>query len=324
MHYSQTAPECQPYSEEYLPAPTTVNQPVVDKKVKPTRAKSAYRDAQFHPLFQALTALEELEASGETSVTYHTPSHPHTPTIHLTSTGKRRTPASKSPAPIFPAEVLTDAEELRTARFWRAYSVIVPYLRKHSKPAQWRDLSDVASLEWFHYALRAGGPSMSFTLNLSPEVEALVRSQPNAAGWLSKRIARYLKDALGGAVAFWFAFEVASNHRLHIHGELQINVNQARAARRALRLAAGEWDAIRQHQAHTKIEPSVVWSNYCAKDHWRVRPYTHPRLANIPRPIQGDWMFATNAVRKTASILYSIRRAEVLKLTNVLSKASYH
>jgi hypothetical protein len=105
---------------------------------------------------------------------------------------------------------------------------------------------------------------------------------------------------------------VADNRRLHIHGELQINANQAEAARKALRLAAGEWDTVRQHQAHTKIEPSVVWSNYCAKDHWRVRPYTHPRLANIPRPIQGDWMFATNPVRKMAGVLYSNRRAEVL------------
>lgn len=271
-------------------------------------------------MFQALAALEELEASGGTSVTCHVPQHPHSPTIQLTNptaSSPSIPTASKTSAPAFPVETLTDAEELRTARFWRAYSVNLPHLRQHTKPAVWRDLSDVASLEWFHYALLATGPVTGFTLNLSPAVEAQARKEPNASKWLSQRIARRLKDALGRKVVFWFAFEASDKRRLHTHGELQIAGHEAEAARKALRLAGGEWDDVRQHQAKTKEEPSVVWTNYSAKHEIFIRPLKG-RFANLSRPINGDWLFATNELRRKACDLYTVRRSEVLVLMNSL------
>lgn len=321
MQYSIPAPDCQQDSEVYFPTIGECAAPPVAKKVNRKHLKSAYRDAKFRPWFQALSALEELEASGGISVTCHSPSHPYSPTIHLTNPHASLTPLSpsiakpsKSFGPTFTPEVLTDKEVNHDARFWRGYSVELPGLRQHTQPAVWRDLSDVAAMGWYHHAIRLSGPSTAFTLNLSPAVEGQARNQPNAAKWLSRRIARRLKEGLGRRVAFWFAFEVTVHHRLHVHGELQVAAGDLDAARKALRLAAGEWENVRQHQAKTREDPSVVWTNYSAKDHWRVRPYTHPRLANISRPIKGDWLFATNPVRALANTIYSNRRLEVIDL----------
>gem|GEM_PF-2985440 len=163
--------------------------------------------------------------------------------------------------------------------------------------------------------MRAVGPSTAFSLNLSPEVEAQTKTAASSAGWLSKRIARNLTKALGRKVDFWFAFEV-ENRRLHVHGEFGIDIVDAPAARKALRLAGGEWVKVRQHQAHTRETPSVVWSGYTAKHSIFVRPLTG-RFAGIS-PINGDWFFATNAIRKSASILYESQRLEaIILMTNL-------
>lgn len=71
------------------------------------------------------------------------------------------------PAPSPFSERLTDEEKICDARFWRAYSVLLPHLGQHRVPAEWRDLSDVSHLEWLHRAVRASGGSCGFTLNLS-------------------------------------------------------------------------------------------------------------------------------------------------------------
>lgn len=185
--------------------------PVV-KKVNRNRRKSPFRDAKFRPWFQAVAALQELQAAGETSVTYHTPSHPSFPTLHLQASSL---PASTAPTTFIP-ESLSDEDEIRLARFWSSYAVELAGLRRHVKPASWRDLSDVASLEWFHHAMRLSGPYMAFTLNLSQGVEAQTRKATRAAAWLSKRIARRLEELLGRKVDFWFGFELSPEHRLHV------------------------------------------------------------------------------------------------------------
>ncbi|MER8975267.1 hypothetical protein [Mesorhizobium sp. M0800] len=177
----------------------------VDNKVKRTRVKSVYRDALFRPLFQAVAVLDDLRANGGTSVTYVTPSHPLYPVIHLTNS-----PTLPNVSSSYKPETLTDAEELRQARCWRDYAVILPGLREHVLPAAWRDLSDPARLEWFHHALRSLGHVHGFTLDLSRDIEAQVRTASSTAGWLSKRIARRLEAALGRHVDCWFALEVPS------------------------------------------------------------------------------------------------------------------
>ena len=272
-----------------------------DKKVKRTRAKSAARDAQFRPLFQALDALDGVARSGRTSVTYAAPNHPLFPIIKLDASSTTFTPAPYEP------EDLDNDEEIRLHRHWQNLLTSPP--RNHRKPAAWRDLSDEARLEWFHHALRSIGPASAFTLNLSPAVEEQVRREPSSAGWLSKRIARRLKQALGRAVPLWFAFELEGG-RLHLHGELGASVAELPAVRKALRLAGGEWLTVRQHQAHTVSAPTLPWVGYAAKEAWRVRPFTG-RLAGIARPINGDWYFATNRARSTANKLYDTQKEAV-------------
>lgn len=314
------------HHEDNSPIAVAGAQPSVVKKVKPNRSKSAYRDAHFRPLFEALSDLEEMDGYGGTSVTVSTPSHPTYPILHLTRPSPASQPSTQSPptpsipktsAPAFSPKHLTPDEEERTARFWRAYDADLPGLRKHVTPADWRDLSDVAAVEWFHYAVRASGPSTGFTLNLSPAVEGQVRTSPESADWLSKRMARRLKDALGRKVEFWFAFEENDHHRLHVHGELQIDASDKAAARKALRLAGGEWDTVRQHQAHTRDDPSVVWSNYTAKKSIFMRPLKG-RFETLDRPINGDWLFRTNSISAAAKKLYTERRKQVITLMSTI------
>lgn len=328
MNYSSFAPACQADPQAKRPdgidfdtlndndqkALEALDEARVDNKVKRTRVKSVYRDALFRPLFQTVDALRGLQANGGTSVTIVTPSHPLYPVIHLTNS-----PTHPNVSSSYKPESLTDAEELRQARFWRDYAVILPGLRVHVLPAAWRDLSDPARLEWFHHALRSVGHVHGFTLNLSRDIEAQARAASSTAGWLSKRIARRLEAALGRDVNCWFALEVSERHRLHLHGELQIAPEEAEAARKALRLAAGEWDTTRQHQARTKNEPSVVWANYSSMRWMFIRPRPqHGRLAGISRPINGDWYFATKPIRGLADCIYSGQLQEVSKLMKTL------
>lgn len=293
----------------------TRSQTQVDKKVKRTRFKSPYRDAKFRPLFRALEALHDEQRSGGTSVTYETRNHPFYPKLHLQASSPAPTP---SPFP----ERLTDEEEIRDARFWRAYSVLLPHLRKHRVPAEWRDLSDVSHLEWFHRAMRASGGSCGFTLNLSDDIVAKIGKQDRSANWLGRRIANELKIATGRKVPFFFAFEVSRSGRLHIHGELQICRDEQESARKALRRAGGEWETTRQHQAKTKPKPSVVWANYSAK-HWVLM---REHRWNHSRPINGKWFFNANEVASLANELYSQKKLAVMNLIEDLSdkKVSQH
>ncbi len=292
-------------SEEFFPSPSNGR---TAKKVNRDRVKSAYRDAQFRPWFQALDALDALHAAGETSVTYVTPSHPLTPVLHLDASTHT---LSASPSASRP---LTDEEELKAARFWRTF--YSETARRHRLPATWRELSDEARLEWFHNGLWSLGPVSAFTVRLDPSVEAQCRAAPNSAGWLSKRIARRLKAAFGKPVEFWFTFELSDRDGLHLHGEIGLGEGDLPIARKAIRLACGEWAEARQHQAHTRPDPSAVWTGYAAKDAFWTRPLAG-RLATLPRPINGDWIFATNKIRSVSADIYSSRRRQAISLMKI-------
>ncbi|ESY59453.1 hypothetical protein X744_13340 [Mesorhizobium sp. LNJC372A00] len=275
---------------------TTLGRPG-DRKGNRKHLKSPYRDAAFRYAFQGLDALEELEESGPTSVTVSLP-------LISTSTPYVR-------------ERLSSEASARHERFWQPFNVYTG-LPVHEAPAAWRDLSDVYRLEWFHHALRHTGPVHAFTLNLSPAVDHLARTKPSAVKWLSRRIALQLKLALGRPIDFWFAVEVTEAgqpRRLHCHGELQIAPGDSLCARKALRIAGGEWNDARQYQAHTKPAPDVAWSHYVRglSVLSGVVPY-RGRFKNLSRPIGGDWFTATNAVRSGASSLYTARGELVVSM----------
>ncbi|MES0167826.1 hypothetical protein NKJ87_17830 [Mesorhizobium sp. M0027] len=302
--YSTSAPEMRAAIEEFYPIVTTGLNECGDKKVNRKHLKSPYRDASFRHAFQGLDALEELEDSGATSVT-----------VSL--------PLPDTPAP-YVRETLSPESSARHERFWQPYNVHTG-LSVHDVPAVWRDLSDLSTLEWFHHSLRHTGPVHAFTLNLSPAIDQLARSKPSAVKWLSRRIALQLKLALGRPVDFWFAVEVTETgqpRRLHCHGELQIAPSDSVCVRKALRIAGGEWKGSRQFQADTRADPEVVWSHYVLglSVLSGVVPY-RGRFKNLRRPINGDWLTATNAVRSGARSLYTGRRAQVLSLMKNLPGA---
>ncbi|MEO9335954.1 hypothetical protein ABFT80_00775 [Mesorhizobium sp. SB112] len=311
LQYSKPAIGFHQKPTEFIPIRPRRPRGNVDRIVNRKRSKSAYRDAQFRPLFRAFEALLELEHSGGTSVTVSTPNHPYYPHTALTLA-----PLHKRTANVLtlPTETLTLNEEIAHARFWRSYEQPLPRLTAHRLPASWRDLSDVAALEWFHHALRSSGPLYAFTLNLDEATEAKVRAHPSSADWLGKRIARYLNNLNGRKVDFWFVFELSEKRRLHIHGELQIAPDEEHAARKACRLAGGEWQEVRQHQAKTRHAPTVVWANYCAKHSIYMRPLTGRLKGMITRPVNGDWIYATKTVRSQADRIYSDRRKQVIDM----------
>lgn len=309
QNYTDSVESCHAQSAKGKPGYARANS---DKKINSKRLKSPYRDAKFRPLFQALAELGRTLESGGTSVKYETPNHPTYPKLNLQAASHHK----RSTSPLI-REELTDEEDERTKRFWRQYAVELPGLTQHRLPAPWSNLSDQAAAEWYHYGLKSAGALCSFTLNLSEEVEKKTRSEAKSADWLAKRISRRLRAALGRKVDFWFAFETSDKRRLHIHGEIQISGEEKARARKALRLAGGEWNEVRQHQCKTDDQPSVVWANYCMKRCIFMRP-KKGRLATLERPISGDWLFATNGTRRAADSLYTAKRAEVIQLIQEL------
>jgi hypothetical protein len=75
--------------------------------------------------------------------------------------------------------------------------------------------------------------------------------------------------------------EDAITRRLHLHGELRIEAGEAALARKALRLAGGEWEDVRQYQAHTESDPDTGWAGYMSKEFWRYGPIVRPWLASV-------------------------------------------
>ncbi|GLQ82008.1 hypothetical protein GCM10007881_55290 [Mesorhizobium huakuii] len=302
-------------TEENVPIVITLTNGRGDKKGNLKHLKSPYRDAAFRHVFQGLDALEELEEDGATSVTVLLPlPSPSTPTA-------TSSPSTATPTP-YVRESLSPKDAACHERFWQSFSVYTG-LAAHDVPAVWRDLSDLSTLEWFHHSLRHTGPVHSFTLNLSPDIDRLARTKRSAVKWLSRRIDRQLKLALGRPIDFWFAVELTQEgqpRRLHCHGELQIASSDSLCVRKALRIAGGEWEEARQFQAHTRPAPNVGWSHYVRglSVLSGVVPY-RGRFKNMKRPINGDWFASTNAVRSAASSLYTARRGQVLSLLKNVS-----
>ncbi|MBL0937167.1 MAG: hypothetical protein IBJ07_20705 [Rhizobiaceae bacterium] len=311
MHYSNFADAAQ---KNIVLAGNNSAAANVVRKARTKRVKSVYRDARFRPLFQGLAHLQAARLRGETSVIYATPSHPLFPILHL-NTDTLPSLSSLPPYPLTP-EPITEEETDADARHWRQFYADTP--RKQRTPASSRDLSDEARLEWFHHALRASGSVYSFTVNLSAHVSDIAKTKASAARWLQDRIAKRLNEAFGYTPDFWFVIEESDRHILHLHGEIGIGDDPAllRNARKAFRLACGEWETTRQHQAHTHPEPDVWWSNYVSKDAWKMKPPSPRMPFQRRRPISGDWYAATGDLRTRAGKLYDECRKHVIAVLN--------
>lgn len=239
------------------------------------RLKNPWRDGQFFlDLWAARHAAGHAEKAG-TSVT--SPSHP---TPHLPT---------------------------KFQRFLKHYQEPLAGKLKRT-PAEWRDVSPWLRTTYFHHAAHNLGTVHAFTLRLRHDVEEKARAQFSAASWLQKRLVNALSAALGRPVDFWFVLENGRTGRdLHLHGELVVGIEQVETARKALRLAAGEWTTTRQHQAHTRLNPDEAWVGYVMK----AAPYTNAKSpARHQRQFDGENHAATHGIRSRAQVLYTADRRE--------------
>lgn len=198
-------------------------------------------------------------------------------------------------------------------RFLSQYPPIANHT--YHRPAHWREVSPWLKAFYWHEAMIELGPVHAFTLNLNDQIEGKARTAESAARFLHKRIAHHLKAAFpDSAPTFWFALERTDNlhDRLHLHGEV-VSLD-GKKVRQALRLAAGEWESVRQHQAHLSPSPDIGWIGYTQKHHiWNKRAgkgRTSKLLASL-RGFDGSATARTLNVNRMAQELYERDRSLV-------------
>ncbi len=112
---------------------------------------------------------------------------------------------------------------------------------------------------------------MAFTLNLSAGRERMLMCRPDPADDLRRYIAREMRAAVGSALPFSFAFEIAPGGKLHIHGVL-LPLNDAPDHRKAIRQAlARAGGAIKGKEAGRQVDlkpltDGLGWAVYSQKD----------------------------------------------------------
>jgi hypothetical protein len=277
--------------------------PVVDTLGSTSRHVSVFRDAHFMRELQTLVSSAP-PASVPNTLLVITPLSPSTsstlsqPSFHLPTLQTYFNHASPY------------------LQWWE----VTGGARAYRKPAPWRDVTDQLAITYRHLALKASGQVQSFTLNLSPEIEAKARSKASPQSWLQKRIASELK-ALGRDVEFHFVLEEAEQHRLHVHGEMQIAPEEAAEARAALRRAGGRWDGeAPQAQAHSRPDPDAGWVQYLVGDLWRVQfsrtllpRYRLTKLPSYAITYAGKPTSCTVALNAKATKLYELHRTALIQ-----------
>jgi hypothetical protein len=269
-----------------LPTPESSK---VDRLAKRNRPVSVLRDAAFLRNLEALLAARTSTSGAATSVSSHT-SALSALTLSYPSLTNLVAPRDR------PGDQAKSPRDARAA-WW--HLLLAKPAHDYRVPATWRDTSDQLRILYRHLALREFGEVHSFTLNLKPAIEERARNQLNPAGWLLDRIVHHLKAVLRKLPEFHFVLEEAEAHRLHVHGEIQCNSAETAAVRKALRLAGGEWDVVRQHQAHTDTDPDQGWASYISKDLWKIR-FTREFLPKYGNPRSSHAItFSGNAISTT-------------------------
>ena len=271
----------------------------VDRIPKKTRRKSMLRDAAFLRALQALRSEKARAETEGTSVIEESPTLPTSPTSPMSSPS---------------VSVLSSSKARQTPTWWES---LYGEPWGFSDPAEWRDLSDPGRAHYYGQASADVGPSLAFSLNLSPEIEAMARSMPSPLGWLAARLAYHLKALLGVPSEFMAAIEETDDvqHRLHVHGILCASPDEAETVRKALRKAGGEWPGVRQHQAHTSPSPDDGWASYCVKNVAKASPMRRslPAYSWFRASFTGDPLFATAGLKRRAKALYTADRSDMIE-----------
>jgi hypothetical protein len=273
------------------------------KSVKQNRRVSVYRDAEFMRCLQGLNELKRMGLLTATSV-------------------------SRDSSLLYPLNDSIFARRSKREPWWLNLNGGEPHAkpaRQYRSPADWRDVSDTLHVHYLHLALTVLGPVHSFSLRLDGPVEAQALSKPSALGWLSPRIARRLKAALGHLVECYCVLEQDDDGKLHVHGEFIITdpnsttVRRDRAkARKALRLAGGEWTKARQFQADVPAEaPDSGWPGYLSKQFAFFGPIVRPYLTSVGSifapGFDGDQVSRTEILGALAEKIYNEHRELVMR-----------
>lgn len=234
------------------------------KKVTSIRARSLYRDAAWMREYQALIARPNPPAPAGSSVSI---SHSSLP--------------SATALPHSSSSTADKSGKKRRTLWWDFHRS--PPLRSHRLPPVWRDLSWTMKIEQCVRGMKERGPVLAFSLNLRDDIEAEAKKQDQPVDWIFRRVVRRLQAELKRKdLALVLVGEETDRYprRLHIHGFMQVkDRDEAKSIRRALRQAGGPWDAVRQHQAHTKADPDSGWTGYLSKELWRTSKWMR-RLEN--------------------------------------------
>jgi hypothetical protein len=287
----------------------------VDRSVKPSRPISAYRDARFMRDLEASIAHTEHSPLGSTSVCNVLPL---SPSVSSASSPPKDLEKPAKAAPTMPPPNPSEAParvRSKVAPWWHGHYFNDP-VRRHRYPAQWRDTSDILRCHYAHEAILRLGRVHTFTLRLSDDMEARARTQSNPIAWLQKRIDRELSNALDRPVQFILTIEEDDKRRLHCHGEFQVDQQEVKAAREALRKAGGVWKKAPQHQTKTEPDPDDGWTGYISKDFWMTTPMM-PRLmaphkTSYKVTFPGSPLSITAELNSRAKALYAKHRALVM------------
>ena len=159
-------------------------------------------------------------------------------------------------------------------------------------------------------------------LNLGDEImEQALSKGADAKRFLSQRLSRHLERALGRRIEFWFVLEISEPpaNRLHLHGEIDCSATEAKAVRKALRAAGGEWAiGARQRQVKLDASPDEGCVGYAFKDPQLVIHRALRRLGAGPSTSWLDDTFMiTQALKRDARRSTSRRARRCLWVATV-------
>lgn len=273
------------------PAEPQEGEPQCSKTSRTTRRKARLRDRDFVMRTKRYAACGSRGSEG-TSLGENTHTPKASPTTASTHTASTHT-ESTNPGPL-------DSKHLKRARILdRLFS---RYKRTRTPP-RWDEASALAKAVFFHREVAKRG-GVSFTLNLSPEVENAARADPRSfTEHIKRRLSRHLKSAFGKSVDFWFGLDISPAGRPHLHGGIVVTHNEAEALLRALTRAGGEWGSVRgaRHQAHLGARLDDDWGTYATK---KISP---SRQAEY-----GSMLCVTDNIRRCTRVSFDDDRANVL------------
>ena len=182
-------------------------------------------------------------------------------------------------------------------------------------PPRWDEATALSKAVFFHreVAKRLG---VSFTLNLSPEVEKSARADPRSfTEHIRRRLQRALKAAFNRSVDFWFGIDVSAEGRPHLHGGVAVLIDEQASLLRSLTQAGGKWASAHGvgHQAHIGQRLDDEWAAYAVKT-----------IGPSRREEYGCMISVTDNIRRQAKRAFDSEREYVLTYIRNRTKISHH